>query len=142
MTEITEKQQNAIVALVAGKTRAEVAKLVRVSETTIYNWLADANFSKRLGDARRYVYHESLESLKDAAGDAVRNLRNICNDGEASASARVSASVAILSQCYKLVELSEVNETIENLKLEIEIMQGKNYAIIDKTIKNGNSQTW
>lgn len=142
MTEITEKQEIAIVALVAGKTRAEVGRLAGVTETTVYKWLSEPKFAKQLNEARRTVYQDSLESLKDAAGDAVQTLRLVCNDSDASASARVSASVAILTQCYRLIELSEVNQIIENLRIEIEILQGRNlYAVTDSTTANGNSQT-
>lgn len=142
MTEITEKQEIAIVALVSGKTRAKAAKLAGVTETTLYKWLSEPKFAGRLQETRRTVYQDSLESLKDAATDAVQTLRLVCNDGEATPAARVSAASAILSQCHKQIELTETNRTVESLRLELdEILKGNRYETNNSTTTNGNSES-
>lgn len=47
--KITKRHRKAIELLIDGKlTKEEIAKIVNVSRTTLYNWLADDNFNEEL----------------------------------------------------------------------------------------------
>jgi hypothetical protein len=125
MEGLTEKQLLAVINLVAGKTRLETAEICGVDESTIFRWYGEPKFANWLNDTRRIVYQNALESLKDSAEDAIRNLRLICNDSDASASARVSAASAILSNCFKAIEQTEIQNRLEALQRQLEILGEK-----------------
>lgn len=122
--EISNRQKIAITALVAGKTRAEAAEIAEVVESTLYGWLNNESFRQLLKDTQARVFDDAANELKAASLIAVRTLVEVAQDKEATASARVAASTAILGNCFKAVEQSEFRERLERLE---QLLTEKNY---------------
>jgi transposase len=113
MAKLTEKQEIVLLGLVAGKSRAECAKLAEVSESTIYNWLNDETFRKRLKEAQARVFDETTAQLHGLASLAIESLKRGL-DGRAKA-AEIRTAIAIFAQTTKLREM-ELVERIEKLE--------------------------
>lgn len=128
MAEIEEnfnaKMETAIIALIEQPTIEDAARVAGVSARSLWRWLARNDFKRRLNEARAMVYENSLNELKSASLVAVRTLVEVAQDKEATASARVSASVAILANGFKAIEQSEFKERLERLE---QLLTEKNY---------------
>lgn len=125
MNDLSEKQSLAVITLVSGKTRLETAEICGVDESTVFRWLQDAKFEKALKEAQTGVYKDSINELKAASLVAVRTLVEVAQNAEATASARVSASTAILSNCFRAVELVEIQNRLEALQRQLELLGEK-----------------
>lgn len=117
--EMSEKKQIAILSLVAGKSRAESAKLAGCSESTIYEWLSDRNFQTALKDARSTVFESETSRLHGLAAMAIESLKRGLR-GKAKA-VEVRAAIAVFNQ-IRLVREGELLERIERLE---EILEAK-----------------
>lgn len=113
MAKLTEKQEIVLLGLVAGKSRAECAKLAEVSESTIYNWLNDEDFRKRLKNAQARVFDESTAQLHGLTALAIETLKRGLS-GKAKA-AEIRTAIAVFAQTTKLREI-ELVERIERLE--------------------------
>ncbi len=125
MENLSESQLLAMAALVSGGTRAEAAIAADVAESTVFRWLNEEIFSQHLRETQTRLFNDSVNELKAATLIAVKTLRNVCNDTEATASARVSAASAILSNCFKAIEQTEIRDRIEDLEKELELLGEK-----------------
>ena len=125
MENLSESQLLALAILVAGGTRAEAATAADVAESTIYRWLDDAAFSHCLRDAQTRAYSDSINTIKSASLLAVQTLCAVAADKGVSASARVSAASAILSNCFKAVEQTEIQTRLEALQRQLELLGEK-----------------
>lgn len=122
---LNDGQKMALTILVCGGTRLQAAEAAEVSESTIYRWLDDETFTQCLREAQTRSFNDSVNELKSACAVAVKTLRHVCNDSEASASSRVSAASAILTQCFKAVEQTEIQNRIEDLRRQLELLGEK-----------------
>lgn len=113
MANLTEKQQIAITCLVAGKSRAECAKLAEVSESTIYNWLNDEDFRQQLTEAQARVFDEATAQLYGLASMSIGVLKRSLN-GKASA-VEARTALAVFGQAMRLREM-ELLERVERLE--------------------------
>ena len=117
--DLDEKRTLALMSLLAGNTRAEAAEIAGVTETSIYNWLAEPGFAIALKKAREAVFADALDGLKAASLIALETLCQIAKNSSASPSARVAASTAILSNCFRAVETIEIQSRLEKLQLQV-----------------------
>ncbi len=99
--EATEKQKIAIAALIAGKKRAECAKLAGVAEATIYNWLADEGFRTELKQAQNYLFDESTARLHGLLENSIEICRRIL-DGERLTSLDLRAANLVFMQVWHI----------------------------------------
>lgn len=129
MAEIDEnfnpKMEAAIIALIEQPTIEDAARAAQVSPRTLWRWLAREDFKRRLNEARGVVYDNSVNELKTACAVAVRTLRAVAEDASVSPSARVAASTAILSNCFKAVEQIELQTRLKTLELQILTMESE-----------------
>jgi hypothetical protein len=117
---LTAKQLRAIEALLKEPTTVAAAKAAKVSEATIFRWLADPLFDQAYRQARGRLLESTLTALQCASGDAVQTLRGILSDPLAQAPARVSAARAILEFSLKAKEVLEVEERLRTLERRFE----------------------
>lgn len=101
---LTAKQERGIAALLEWPTITEAAKRSGLSEPTLRRWMNDPAFAEAYKAARVRVWDGALDALQSAAGAAVASLRDIAQDANAQASARVSAAKAILEIGLRLRE--------------------------------------
>jgi len=95
-SNLTGRQQRAINALLSEPTINKAAQTAKVSKATIYRWLADAQFSRALKEARGRALESTLTGLQGASVKAVETLHDVMTDEKVFAAVRVTAARTIL----------------------------------------------
>ena len=114
--ELNNNQQRALAALLKSDTVEAAAQACRLSEATLYRFLADPNFKARYRQARTEVVEHAVVQLQRDCATATRALREVCEDTKAPASARVSAAKAILEGAIRAVELHDLKARLEEVE--------------------------
>lgn len=102
------KQEAAIIGLLNMPTIEEAAKHAGISGPTLWRWLQDPEFQAEYRKARRHVLGQATAQLQQAAGAAVKALKEIIEDAKASTSARVMAARTVLEMGLKAIEVEEI----------------------------------
>ncbi|HMV83001.1 MAG TPA: phBC6A51 family helix-turn-helix protein [Blastocatellia bacterium] len=113
-TELTAKQEKAIIALLDKPTIREAALSLNVGEATLWRWLQDPEFQRAYRAARRQVVEHSISELQAATSEAVATLKRNLTCGNQSVEVR--AAQIILDQSVKAVELVDLAERVEDLE--------------------------
>jgi hypothetical protein len=113
-TELTAKQEKAIVALLDKPTIREAALSLNIGEATLWRWLQEPEFQRAYRAARRQVVEHSISELQAATSDAVAALKRNLTCGNQSVEVR--AAQIILEQSVKAVELVDLAERVEELE--------------------------
>ncbi len=113
---LSGKQARVLAALVSGETIEGAAKANATNPSTVHAWLKNADFQGAYKDALSDVVGHTSAQLKAACGVAVGTLREVATDSAAPASARVSASRAIIELTARTVELDDLAARIEALE--------------------------
>jgi AraC-like DNA-binding protein len=110
------KQEIALRAVISHPTLKDAAQAAGVSETTLWRYMQDAEFSRRLREARREAINHAVLRLQKASSNAVTVLSDIMMNDSAPASARITAARAVLDYSMRAVEMDELKARIEELK--------------------------
>ena len=86
------QQETAIVALLSQPTLDEAAKYAKVGGATLWRWLKRPDFQEAYRQARREALGQATGQLQQAASLAVSALRDIIQDRNVTAAARVTAA--------------------------------------------------
>jgi hypothetical protein len=113
---LPEKQEAALLALLSHRTLKEAALAAGVSMPTLWRYLRDPVFSLRYREARRELVECAMVRLQNDAEHAARVLRDVADDKEASAGARVTAARTIIELSVKSVELGDLQQRIASLE--------------------------
>jgi len=113
---LTDKQAAFLPALLAFPTIKEACFSSGISEATAWRWLnSDAKFREQYRIARRQVVEHVIVRIQTDAANAAKVLRDVADNKEASASARVSAAKSIIELAVKAVEIGDVEARLEAL---------------------------
>jgi transcription elongation GreA/GreB family factor len=116
---LTPRQEQSITALLVQGSLQAAAAASGINEKTLRRWLReDAAFQMAYRDARRQVVQQAIVQVQQATGDAVETLRNVMQDPEAPASARVSAARVVLDTAIKAIELEDLEQRIVALETQ------------------------
>ena len=119
--KLNAKQERALVALLRrGEVRAAAAE-AGVGETSLWRWLQEEGFQSAYRAPRRQLVESAFAQLQADCSTAARVLREVAEDTDAPASARVSAARAILEQSAQAVEQEELIERVEALEKQAEV---------------------
>lgn len=110
------KQELALRAVISRPTLKEAAQAAGVSETTLWRYMQDDEFSRRLREARREAVNHAVIRLQRASSDAVTVLGDIMMSESAPASARITAARAVLDYSMRAVETDDLKARIEELE--------------------------
>ena len=113
---LTPKQDKALTALLSADTVKDAAKAAGVNEATLWRWLQAPLFQQHYRSLRRQLVEAAVAQLQRDCTTAVRVLRQIAEDIQAPASARVTAARAIIDQSVAAVELMDIQERVERLE--------------------------
>ena len=113
-SDLTPKQEAAIVALLASPSAEAAAASCGVSAGTLRRWMKEEAFQDAWRAARLNVLDAATMKLRQAAGDAVDTLTRNLSCGNAPSEIR--AATAILDMAYKSAELEDLAERIETLE--------------------------
>lgn len=121
--KLSRLQERAILELLSpdGKTHAEIAQTLNISERTIYNWLSLPEFRKRLLQERNKIREEALEGLKTILSKAVKKLESLL--GAKSDGVKLRSAQTILDFNLRLKEAQELEERVS--ELERKLTEGK-----------------
>jgi hypothetical protein len=118
-TDLTDRQQVALAALVRQPSVRAAAKACGISEASIYRWKQhDQAFREALRAARWSALEESRKKLEAGADTATETLLDVMRDKTAPASARVAAARTLWGLVRSNYDLDEVMEMVEDLKAD------------------------
>jgi hypothetical protein len=115
-SELTDKQQKAIIALLSEPTISAAAQASKIGQTTLHRWLNDPSFAAALKTARGQAFETALAALQGVSGKAVETLLAIMQDHQAQASARVSAAKTILDIAIKAREQFDLADRLKAIE--------------------------
>jgi hypothetical protein len=113
---LPEKQEAALLSLLSHKTLKEAALAAGISMPTLWRYLRDPVFSLRYREARRELVECAMVRLQNDAEHAASVLRDVADDKEAPASARVTAARTIIELSIKSVELGDLQQRLASLE--------------------------
>jgi hypothetical protein len=117
------KQELALRAVISHPTLKDAAHAAGVSETTLWRYMQDAQFSRRLRDARREAVNHAVVRLQGASSAAVTVLHDLMMKADAPAAARITAARIILDYSIRVVEIDELRRQVEELGEFIRVKQ-------------------
>lgn len=83
--------------IIQGETISDIAKMMKVSRGTIYNWLDDENFKADLNKQRQEIKDASKERINANIGIYIGELHKIATTSQ-SEKARIEASTYLLNR--------------------------------------------
>lgn len=116
MQGLPQKQTKAIISLLSCPTVSEAATQAGVNESTVWRWMKEQAFQDALQEAKQKIVAQAIIQLQQATGEAVGTLRGIMADGEAPASARVTAAKAVLDMAVKAIKMEDLEARLMTLE--------------------------
>jgi AcrR family transcriptional regulator len=113
---LSHRQERTLLAVIAHPTLREAAQAAGVSEPTLWRYIRDKDFARRLREARGASLTCANAQLQGAAGEAVKILRDLMSKGDAPVPSRVSAARAILELAFRARVVDELQAEVERLK--------------------------
>ena len=117
--KLSRNKEKAISALLLTPSIPEAANAIGIHERTLWRWLKDQQFKRAFKDARREVVRQAIAHVQAAMSEAVKTLKEIINDDEAPASARVSAAKAVIDMGLKAIEIEDLELRLESIESKI-----------------------
>ena len=112
-----------IAALAGGATVRDAAAAARVGERTVYRRLEDAEFTRRVEEARAEILTGAMGRLSAAATDAVTTLTSLL--AAESESVRLGAARSILDAALRWREQSELAERRFRLEAWLDVLDAE-----------------
>lgn len=116
---MTAKRELALSAVISHPTHKEAAIAAGISETTLWRYMKEEAFARRLRDATREVFSQACARLQGAAAAAATALHDIVKDQGTPVAARVAAARAILDQSRRSLEHDDLRAQIDELEQHI-----------------------
>ena len=113
---MTVNQIKALQALMSCSSRKEAAAQAGIAERTLRSYFQDPEFMKEYDRLYGELMDEVTRELQRALPIAVRTLRTICEDPEASAPAKSIAAYRIIDAAPKYTELNDILIRLEKLE--------------------------
>lgn len=114
--DLSPKQISAVEALAAGQSHRQAAKTAGVSSRQLTRWKDQEEFKAAITQAKRDVYAAAIARIVDAMASATKTLVDICEDRNAAAQSRVSASRAIVEAALKAYGQEELTIRVEAME--------------------------
>jgi hypothetical protein len=113
---LPDKQELALRAVISHPTLKEAALAAGIGETTLWRYMQDEAFSRRLRETRRDAVNHAVIRLQRASSDAVTVLHDLMMKDDAPASARITAARTVLDYAIRAVEIDELKARIDQLE--------------------------
>ncbi len=114
-SKFDRKKDEAIAALLSHKSVEDAARAVGVSPNTLSRWMREAEFLEGMEGARRLMYSEAIERLRDAAGAAANTVLKVMIDPNTPPAARLKAAELVLDK-------AEVTKDFEHRLANVEAL--------------------
>ncbi|MBC7928941.1 MAG: hypothetical protein H7Z38_00045 [Rubrivivax sp.] len=116
ISDLDTSQQRALVALISSESVTAAAKNSQLSEATIYRYLRDDAFNAVYRRTRTEIVEHAISQVQRDCAMASRTLREVCENAQSPASARVSAARVILEVALKAVTIGQQSTLIAELE--------------------------
>ena len=126
MEQLSEKEFLFLTEYLQTGSKQKARKKAGVSDRQAVRYLADEDFQAVLREYKRKILYEVVFRLQIAGGKAVTSLENVLDDTEASPTAKVTASRAILEYMYKGIEITSFADRLQALEVALNDEQGHN----------------
>lgn len=112
--ELTPRQLKTIAALLECDSIEAVARKLKMSKATIYNWLKLDHFKSKLDEERDGLFEQGLSVIKGSVGKAAAKLIELL-DSKDEKSRRLAAK-EVIAVALKIVEIRELEERLSKLE--------------------------
>lgn len=113
---MTPKKQKALVALLTQPTKEKAAAAAGITSKTLRGYLDDPEFQAEYKKAFAGLVEDATRQAQQAIEPALSTLREIVEDGDENAQARISAARSILEYSMKLTEQTDILARLESLE--------------------------
>lgn len=113
---MTPKQQKALLALLTSPTREKAAAAAGITSKTLRKYLADPAFQVEYKKAFAGLVEDATRQAQQAISPALSTLREIVEDGDENAQARIGAARSILEYSIKLTETTDILTRLDELE--------------------------
>ena len=110
------KQAKALSALLTNPTKEQAAAAAGIGISTMKRYLADQDFQTEYRKAVSKLIEDAATQAKQSLSPALSCLREIVNDGEETATARIQAARALLEYGLRLTEVYDLSQRIDRLE--------------------------
>lgn len=118
---MTRKKQMAVAALIRAPTIDAAAQAAGVGYSTLRRWLKeDQEFREAYQTALEELLSDAATQAKQGLSPALEALREIAEDQDSPAAARVQAARSIIDGALKLTEAAEIVKRLEALEQSLE----------------------
>lgn len=111
---LTPKQSKALAALLTQPTKEQAARAAGVGLTTLKRYLDDPDFRAAYQQALSELVADATAQAKQSLSPALSCLREIVEDGEQGATARISAARSLLEYGLRLTEMYDIVRELED----------------------------
>jgi hypothetical protein len=136
--ELPAKQELALLAVISHATLKEASLAAGISETTLWRYMQDKAFARRLREARRDAINHAAVRLQQVSSDAVSVLSDLMMKETAPAAARISAARTVLDYSFRVVEIDELKSRMEELEEFLKIKLDEDAS--EASSKGGENQ--
>lgn len=116
---MTGKQARALQALLTCPTQAAAAQAAGIGLTTLKRYLNDDEFQREYRKAVSGLVAEAATQAKQSLSPALSTLREVMQDTDQNAQARISAARSVLEYGLKLTEQSDILARLDELEAAI-----------------------
>lgn len=114
--QTTPRKERALQALLTCRTRAEAAAAAGIGESTLRAYLREPEFQARYREAFGALVQDATRQAQQAIAPALSTLREIVEDENAGAKARIMAARSTLEYALRLTEQLDIISRIETLE--------------------------
>jgi len=122
---ITLRKEKALQALLTSRTRAEAAKAAGIGESTLREYMKDPDFLEQYREAFRNLVQDATRQAQQAIAPAIATLKEIMEDADAQATARIQAARSTLEYSLKLTEQTDILEHLQELEKAVSALEGE-----------------
>ena len=113
---MTPRKERALQALLVSRTRAEAAATAGIGESTLREYMKNPEFMERYKQAFGDMVRDATRQAQQALSSALSTLREIMEDRDEQAQARITAARSVLEYSLKLCEQTDVLEQLRELE--------------------------
>jgi len=98
------------------RTRAEAAKAAGVGESTLREYMRDPEFMEKYREAFGNLVQDAARQAQQTISPALSTLKEIMEDRDEQAAARIQAARSTLEYALKLTERTDILEQLRELE--------------------------
>lgn len=114
--EITQKQEEVIMALLTCKTKREASRATGVSEATIYRLLKNPKFVEMLETVKKQAYYNIVFKLSSLSQDSLECLYDLISSPDTRDSIKCKASSLVIDKVLNVASYEQLEHRVTRLE--------------------------